>query len=378
LDVLLEFFSKELLKNHASIAKNQGENVTYRLGSNASVSIVIPCYNEEDNIELTLRRVSQYIVEHFPERQFELLPINDGSTDKTSEIINLLSNQIPQIIPHCGFERNQGRGSAIKYGISISKMDYVICLDADLSYDVQHIGDILSAFDHVLAPDVVVVSPYMPGGSVKGVPFFRMALSRLANWVLAGSFPNKLHTVTCMVRGYHGDFVRDTPFFENSKELHLEMLNKLSIRGAKILEIPGKLHWKKQKQGPRRKTPLKFISSAKKHLLYGLLLKPTRIFQLVSLIILVLAFYESMIIFKNTLNNFQLNDGFFHSLWVALANTYQHSPHTFLIAILAYLLGAQMLFFLVLFQVLMMQHVELKQMLLFLGSRRLLNSQNFT
>ena len=72
----------------------------------------------------------------------------DGSTDKTVDIINHLSKTIPQIVPNCGFEKNRGRGSAIKYGISISKCDYVICLDADLSYDVEHIGKILSAFSH--------------------------------------------------------------------------------------------------------------------------------------------------------------------------------------------------------------------------------------
>ena len=341
----------------------------HSLDSDSSVSIVIPCYNEEDKIELTLRNISQYMAEYFPGRDYELLPVNDGSTDKTSEIINTLSNQIPQIVPNCGFEKNRGRGSAIKYGIRISRCDYVICLDADLSYDVEHIGKILSAFAHTSTPDVVVVSPYMPGGSVKGVPLMRLTLSRMANWILAGSFANKLHTVTCMVRGYRGDLVRETPFFEDSKELHLEMLNKLSIQGARIREIPGKLHWKNQKQAPRRKTPLKFVSSAKKHLLYGLLLKPTRIFHVISLLILMIAFYESAIIFKNTWENFQWNDGFFHSLWIALASTYQHSPHTFLIAGLTYLLGTQMVFFLILFQVLMMQHIELKQLLLFFGSR---------
>ncbi|MDR3476695.1 MAG: glycosyltransferase family 2 protein [Gammaproteobacteria bacterium] len=347
-----------------------------RLDSDASVSIVVPCYNEEDNIEHTLQNISKYMTEHFPKKNYELLPINDGSTDKTAEIIQKLSNQITQIVPSCGFEKNRGRGSAIKHGISISKGDYVICLDADLSYDVEHIGEILSAFELVSSPDVVVVSPYMRGGSVQGVPLMRIALSRMANWVLAGSFPNKLHTVTCMVRGYRGELVRNTPFFEDSKELHLEMLNKLAIQGAKILEIPGKLHWKKQKQVPRRKTPLKFVSSAKKHLLYGLLLKPTRIFQATSLFIILLAFYESAIILQSTWANFQWSDGFFHSLWLALASTYQHSPHTFLIAVLAFLLGAQMIFFLILFQVLMMQHIELKQLLLFLGNKSSIKSEN--
>lgn len=333
-----------------------------------SLSIIIPCYNEEDNIEFNLRHISKYMAEQFPNMHYEILPINDGSTDKTPEIINELSKQISQIIPRCGFEKNQGRGAAIKYGISISKGEYIICMDADLSYDVEHIGRIISAFDHTPAPDVIVVSPYMSGGSVKNVPLVRELISRTANWILSGSFPCKLHTVTCMVRGYRGDLIRNTPFFEDNKELHLEMLNTLYIQGAKIIEIPGQLHWKKQKEAPRRKTPLKFISSAKKHLLYGLLLKPTRIFQITSLLILLLAFYETAIILKDTYHHFQWNDSFSHSLWSAMATTFNHSPHTFGIAALSYVIGIQMIFFLVLFQLLMMQHIEMKQMLLFFSN----------
>lgn len=348
-----------------------GENVLNKSHSNTSVSIVIPCYNEEENIKTTLQNVHQYLSDNFSELDYEILPINDGSTDKTAEIIKNLSTEIPQIISGCGFEKNRGRGSAIKYGISISKCEYIICLDADLSYDVEHIGKILQSFNHSSSPDVIVISAYMPGGSVKGVPLMRKLLSRIANWILAGSFPGKLHTVTCMVRGYRGELVRNTPFFEDSKELHLEMLNKLYIQGAKILEIPGNLHWKKQKEAPRRKTPLKFVSSAKKHLLYGLLLKPTRIFQITTLLILALAFYETLIILDKTYINFHWSDSFFHSLWSSLATTYSHSPHTFGIAALAYVLGTQMVFFLILFQVLMMQHIELKQLLLLFTSKEL-------
>ena len=339
------------------------------------ISIIIPCYNEEENILSTLESVIFYLRENYPSMEYEVIPINDGSTDRTCELIAACADKNSEIISDCGFARNRGRGAAIKHGISVSSGEYVICLDADLSYDVDHIGGILEAFKQHPEPDVVLVSAYMPKGSVKGVPTARLWLSKFANWILSGSFPGGLHTVTCVVRGYKGDLLRRTPFFEDGKELHLEMLGKLSVQGAHVVEIPGRLHWKNTKQKPRRKTSLKFISSAKQHLLYGLLLKPTRFFQLVTILTLSIGLYETVIILLSIQREFIWLGGFAHSLWAAVYQSFAHSPHTFIIAAVAYIVGLQMLFALVFLQILMMQHNERQRLLLYFGTRSGLNSE---
>lgn len=339
------------------------------------LSIIIPCYNEAENIRSTLESIVSYLKINYSSIDYEILPINDGSTDGTPEVIAKYSLEHLQVISGCGFEKNRGRGAAIKYGIAASSGEYVICLDADLSYDVNHIGEILEAFKQHPEPDVVVVSAYMPGGTIKGVPAARLLLSRAANWVLSGSFPGGLHTVTCVVRGYKGDLLRRTPFFEDSKELHLEMLGKLIVQGANVVEIPGRLCWRNTKQKPRRKTPLKFISSAKQHLLYGLLLKPTRFFSLVAMLTLGVGVYESVIILMSVLESFTWVGGFAHSLWLALHRSFAASPHTFVIAAVAYVLGLQMLFALIFWQILMMQHNELQRLILYFGTRSNKNSR---
>ena len=337
---------------------------------NPILSVIIPCYNEKDIIATTLETICCYLNEKYPNLEYEILPINDGSNDDTAVIICEASNKFSQIIPKLGYNNNRGRGAAIKFGIACSQGKYVICLDADLSYDVNHIGEILESFNLDPSLDVVVVSPYMPKGTVDGVPIIRRLISRAANWLLSGSLPGKLHTVTCVVRGYRGKLVRQIPFFENSKELHLEMLSKLCVQGASVLEIPGRLHWKNQKQSPRRKTSQKFVSSAKKHLLYGLLLKPTRFFLAVAGFIMCVAIYETIVIMWTTYENFSWNDNLSHSLWLAMSTAYSQSPHTFGIAAVAYVLGFQLLFFLTLCQVLTMQHNENQKMILYFGQRQ--------
>jgi hypothetical protein len=153
-------------------------------------------------------------------------------------------------------------------GISSSRGDYVICLDADLSYDEKHIGSILDCFEGDPKTDVVVVSPYMKGGYTKGVPWGRLMVSRLANWILAGFFEGKLSTVTCVVRGYRGPLIRAIPLFEDGKEIHLEILRKLALYGARILEIPGRLEWKRTRKQPRERGKSNFFISAGKHTWY--------------------------------------------------------------------------------------------------------------
>jgi dolichol-phosphate mannosyltransferase len=334
-----------------------------------TLSLIIPCFNEADNIELTLNAVTGYIQNNYSDMDYEILPVNDGSTDNTPSLIAQYSKNYPQVIAGCGFEKNRGRGAAIKQGIDISKGEFVICLDADLSYDVNHIGEILNSFNQGPTPDVVVVSAYMRGGTVKGVPLPRLILSRLANWVLSGSFPCNLSTVTCVVRGYRGSLLRTTPFFEDSKELHLEMLWKLFLRGARVVEIPGRLKWE-QKKKARRKNSLKIVSSAKQHLLYGLLLRPTRVFRMIAWVTLGIAIYESIVILIVSYGKFQFKETIVHSFWWALNQSFMQSPHTFFIAGIAYLFSFQLIFFLVLFRVLMMHHVENQRLLLHFGIQK--------
>ncbi|MDA1138056.1 MAG: glycosyltransferase family 2 protein [Planctomycetota bacterium] len=110
------------------------------------LSIIIPCYNEEETISRTVAAISDYLNKFYPEQVTELILINDGSIDRTGEILaHEALSRGPRIRPH-HFAYNRGRGAAIKTGIRMSAGELVICLDADLSYDVDHIGEILQEF----------------------------------------------------------------------------------------------------------------------------------------------------------------------------------------------------------------------------------------
>jgi dolichol-phosphate mannosyltransferase len=320
------------------------------------LSIIIPCFNEEATIRNTAQAVLGYMARYYPAHSLELVLINDGSSDGTLLILQTLAESNPAI-RLVSFKFNQGRGAAIKAGIAASQGSRVILLDADLSYDIDHVGEILHCFEQSPRTDVVVISAYMPGGVVKGVPFSRLLISRMANWILSGFFSANLSTVTCVVRGYRGDMIRNLPLFEDGKQLHLEILRKMALSGAVIQEIPGRLVWK-QKKHERRKNNLNVAGSAKQHLLYGMLVKPTRIFKYIGLLLCLVGLYEASTIVYNVFLLYHPQANILYDLSTAIKASYFRSPHTFILAGIALMLGFQTFSALTILEISRMQHEE--------------------
>lgn len=93
-------------------------------------SIVVPCYNEEECIPLFFEKVEMVVAE-IPELLFEYIFVNDGSKDKTAEILRELS-QGYEHVHYISFSRNFGKEAAMYAGMKEAKGDYVVIMDADL------------------------------------------------------------------------------------------------------------------------------------------------------------------------------------------------------------------------------------------------------
>lgn len=100
------------------------------------LSVVIPCYNEAQDLkeksELVLKKLSSLNID------YELILVNDGSKDKTEEVIKSISRA-----KYSGYEVNKGKGGAVKQGILDSTGDYILFMDADLSTDLSAIDTLL-------------------------------------------------------------------------------------------------------------------------------------------------------------------------------------------------------------------------------------------
>lgn len=110
----------------------------------SSLSVFFPCYNEEANVENMVRKAQQILPELA--EKWEIIPVNDGSKDKTGEIINRLAQEYPNVHP-VHHEKNQGYGGAVISGYNASKYDLVFFTDGDLQFDLREMPLLIEKLD---------------------------------------------------------------------------------------------------------------------------------------------------------------------------------------------------------------------------------------
>ena len=124
------------------------------------ISVVIPCFNEEQTIQNNIKKIFHYLEANFAD--FEIIAVNDGSTDKTITELKNLKNDIPLTIID-NFE-NEGKGKAVKDGMLISKNDIVMFLDADLAIPIEELEKFVTEINK--GYDMSIASRFVPGGKV--------------------------------------------------------------------------------------------------------------------------------------------------------------------------------------------------------------------
>ena len=100
------------------------------------LSIIIPAYNEEKRLPSTIREISSYLKDK--DYSYEILVVNDGSTDKTAEVVRGMTTEIKglKLIDN---EENKGKGGVVKQGMLEAKGKYRLFTDADNSTSIDHI-----------------------------------------------------------------------------------------------------------------------------------------------------------------------------------------------------------------------------------------------
>ena len=235
-----------------------------------TVTVVIPAYNEEALITHTLEVVTDYLTTHAHPFDADVLVINDGSSDRTGSLADAFSATHPEVrVLHHAVNRNLGQ--ALRTGFADAHSDYVVTLDCDLSYSVDHIGRLVDAIT-ASGADLVLASPYADGGSIGNVPFLRRWLSRVANRYLSVGVKGELSTLTGMVRVYDRRLLQSLDLMSRDASINTEIVYKARILGARIEEIPARLDW--GAPVPGRASSARLFESAKTYLLAGFLFRP--------------------------------------------------------------------------------------------------------
>lgn len=207
----------------------------------AMVTILLPAYNEEAVIGSTISKVNDLCARR-PERQWEILVVDDGSADETSVEANAVASEVSTPVRVLRHRANRGLGGALRTGLLASRGDIVLTADCDLSYSVDTLERLLDAYENT-GVDIVIASPYMPGGATRNVPKALEVRSRAANAWLRLTSLDDIYTLTGMVRAYDGDFIRSLSLKAVDVDINAEILYKAQLLRANIVEIPAVLDW---------------------------------------------------------------------------------------------------------------------------------------
>jgi len=189
------------------------------------ISVVIPVFNEEDN----LRELGERLIRTLTGmgRTFEIILVDDGSTDRSWELLADLNRQYPQHIRALQFHRNFGQHQAIFAGFQAAKGKVMVTLDADLQNPPEEIPRLVAKLDE--GYDTV-------GGwrEHRQDSIFRRLPSQLVNYVMSRVTGVKLRDYGCMLRAYRRSVVDSINQCQESSSFIPALANLFSHRVAEI------------------------------------------------------------------------------------------------------------------------------------------------
>ncbi|HMT07816.1 MAG TPA: glycosyltransferase, partial [Pyrinomonadaceae bacterium] len=206
-------------------------------GSATPITVVIPCYNEEEALPY-LANTLRGVTERLESTGFSpnYIFVDDRSRDSTFSKLNELfgDDKRFRIVQH---DTNKGVAAGIMTGIREAKTDIVASMDCDCTYDPLELANMLGLMTEDV--DMVTASPYHREGGVRNVPSWRLFLSRGASFLYRRVLNAKLDTYTSCFRVYRRSSMLGLELKETGFLGVAEMLGKLDLTGGKILEFPA-------------------------------------------------------------------------------------------------------------------------------------------
>ena len=202
---------------------------------NFKLSIIIPCYNEKNTIEIILKKIIQSLND-YNFLNYEILIVDDFSNDGTTQILNKFSHD-NKVLTYF-HDSNLGKGAAIQTALKSLTGDIVIIQDADLEYDPFDYKKLLTPFFEANA-DVVYGSRFLGGGKYARVHFFWHYLANKILTFICNLFTNL--NLTDMETGYkvfRSSALKSVSLKEKTFSFEPEVTIKLSKKKFKFFEVP--------------------------------------------------------------------------------------------------------------------------------------------
>ncbi len=198
------------------------------------VCIIVPTYNNEGSVA--------GVLDDLLNLTDDIIVVNDGSTDKTAEILNNYPN--PNVIT---YKKNRGKGFALKKGFKLAKekgFKYAITIDSDGQHSV---GDVLSFIDKLEKdPDSIIIgNRNMEQDGIPKKSSFGRKFSNFWFWVETGI---KHPDTQSGFRLYPLDFIEPDKFFTNKFEFEIEVIVRMAWKGVNVISVPIDVFYQNKKE----------------------------------------------------------------------------------------------------------------------------------
>ena len=193
------------------------------------VSFLIPCYNEEDMI----RRAHKQLRDACKKLKldYEIILEQDGSTDKTGEIISDLTKKDRRVVS-LSFTDRKGKGWGLQQAFNESNGDIIVFVDADMPFDMGYLGRLL---EETKNSDVVIASRYL--GSRRKLPMMRVITSRIYNLINRALFGIRVRDTQSSMQLFRKEVLKKVGSWPDGFEYNVWVLARASRLGFSIIEI---------------------------------------------------------------------------------------------------------------------------------------------
>ncbi|MCL6553952.1 MAG: glycosyltransferase family 2 protein [Firmicutes bacterium] len=190
------------------------------------MSVVLPAFNEAGNLEATVREVAPVVAAAAAD--FEIVVVDDGSTDATAAVAARLAAELPvRLLRH---DHNRGYGAALRTGFEAARQPWILLLDADGQFEPTELDRFVP-----LAGDADLVVGYRVR---RADPRHRGVLAAAWTWLMRVLLGVQVRDVDCAFKLMRTTLVRSLALESAGAFISAELLGKARRRGARIVEVP--------------------------------------------------------------------------------------------------------------------------------------------
>lgn len=214
-----------------------------RVGAEAlagtKLTVIMPVYNERDTVAGIIERVRRVPIAK------ELIVVDDGSTDGTSELLDQLAGGEVRVLHQ---PRNMGKGMAIRRALSEASGEVVIIQDADGEYDPAEYPKLVAP---IVAGETAVVYGSRFRGSIENMRWPNYLINRLLAWMVRILYRAPITDEATCYKVFRAEVVKSIPLECTGFEFCPEVTAKLLKRGYRIQEVPITYRGRSRREGKK-------------------------------------------------------------------------------------------------------------------------------